>query len=51
MENDLDKVEEDLKKKDKPKKKVKVSGKSVFKLKEIIQKKAEENSENSISNN
>lgn len=42
MNNDYDKIEEDLKKKTIPKKEIKKSGKSVFKLKEIIQKKAEE---------
>ena len=51
MNNDLDKIEEDLKNKAQKKKAEKVSGQSVFKLKEIIQKKAEEKSENSISNN
>lgn len=41
MENDYEKIEENLKKKDEPKKEVKKSGRSVFKLKEIIQRKAE----------
>jgi hypothetical protein len=45
-ENNLDNIEEDLKKKSASgrtkKKEQKVSGRSVFKLKEIIQKKAEE---------
>ncbi len=41
MNEDYDKIEEDLKKKKNSKKKEqKVSGRSVFKLKEIIQKKA-----------
>jgi len=43
MNNDLDKIEEDLKKKDEPKKKIKVSGRSVFKLQEIIKNKSKEN--------
>ncbi len=36
MDEDYEKIEEDLKKKDQPKEKIKKSGKSVFKLKEII---------------
>lgn len=47
-ENNLDNIEENLKEKAKPKKKVKVSGKSVFKLQEIIKDKSKE-SENSHS--
>ncbi len=39
-ENNLDKIEEDLKKKDEQKKEIKKSGKSVFKLQEIIKDKA-----------
>ena len=42
MNENYEKIEEDLKKKSEPKKEKKVSGKSVFKLQEIIQKKAEE---------
>ena len=56
MNDDLDKIEEDLKKKDQPKKEEKISGRSVFKLKEIIQEKSkkvniskENSKENSIS--
>jgi len=54
MNDDLDKIEEDLKKKDQPKKEEKISGRSVFKLKEIIQEKSKkdtvrENSKKSIS--
>jgi hypothetical protein len=45
MNDDLDRIEEDLKKKDQPEKKVKVSGKSVFKLQEIIKKRADEEPE------
>ncbi len=42
MNGDYEKIEEDLKKKKNTKKKEqKVSGRSVFKLKEIIQKRAE----------
>ena len=40
MNHDYDKVEEDLKKKARKKKEQKISGKSVFKLQEIIQQKA-----------
>jgi len=39
-ENNLDNIEENLKKKAEPKKKIKVSGKSVFKLQEIIKEKS-----------
>lgn len=43
MNNDLDQIEEEIKEKEdeKKKRKVKVSGRSVFKLKEIIQKKGQ----------
>lgn len=41
MNHDLDKIEEDLKKKAEEKKEQKKSGRSVFKLKEIIEKKSE----------
>jgi len=47
MSNNLDKIEEELKKKAQKKKAEKVSGKSVFELKKIIEKRAEENSEKS----
>lgn len=41
MNEDLDKTEENLKQKAERKKKQKISGRSVFKLQEIIQEKAE----------
>ncbi|MFA6492730.1 MAG: hypothetical protein WCV58_01155 [Patescibacteria group bacterium] len=41
MENDLDRIEEDLKKKEKYKKEQKKSGRSVFRLQEIIKNKHE----------
>ena len=51
MNNDYEQLEEDLKKKDEPsanrRKKIKTSGKSVFKLQEIIKKKAKSKEENS----
>lgn len=40
MNENYDKIEEELKKKSEPKKEKRVSGKSVFKLQEIIQQKA-----------
>ena len=40
MNNDYDKIEENLKKKTEPKKEVKKSGRSVFKLQEIMRQKA-----------
>ena len=40
MNSDYDKIEEELKKKAQKKKKQKVSGKSVFKLQEIIKEKS-----------
>ena len=39
-ENNLDIIEEELKKKREPKKEIKKSGRSIFKLKEIIQEKS-----------
>jgi len=45
--DNLDNIEENLKKKDEAKKKVKISGRSVFKLQEIIKKKAKPKEENS----
>ncbi len=50
MNHDYDKIEENLKKKDQQKRKVKQSGRSVFKLKEIIEKKADQNKEEKNSN-
>lgn len=46
MENDLDSLEEKLKKEEKKKKEQKVSGHSVFKIQEIIKKKSEESEDN-----
>jgi len=46
MNQDLDKIEEELKKEDQPKKKQKQSGRSVFKLQEIIKEKAKNDKEN-----
>jgi len=40
VNNDYDKIEEGLKKETEPKKKQKQSGRSVFKLQEIIKKKS-----------
>ena len=40
MNNDYDKIEEDLKKKNQTKKEVKKSGRSIFKIQEIILDKA-----------
>ncbi len=51
MENNYDKIEEDLKEKDEPKKEVKKSGRSVFKLQEIIKKKAKQNTDDNQQNN
>jgi len=42
MNQDYDKIEEELGKETKPKKKQKQSGRSVFKLQEIIKKKSVE---------
>lgn len=42
MDEDLENLEEKLKKKEKGKKDHKVSGRSVFKLQEIIKKKSKE---------
>lgn len=41
MENDLDQIEAEIKKKAQPKPKIKKSGSSVFKLQEIIKKKSQ----------
>lgn len=52
MDQDLENLEEKLKKKEKGKKEQKVSGRSVLKLQEIIKKKGErekESSNNTIS--
>jgi len=40
MNDDYEKIEDDLKKKTEPEKEQKKSGRSVFKLKEIIEKKS-----------
>ena len=40
MNQDLDQIEEDLKEKSESKKKQKISGRSVFKLQEIIKEKS-----------
>lgn len=45
MDQDYEKIEEQLKKKSVPKKKQKQSGRSVFKLQEIIKKKSEKDKE------
>ncbi|MGA2666869.1 MAG: hypothetical protein ABSE91_02135 [Patescibacteria group bacterium] len=45
MIDDYDKIEEELKQKGEPKKKEKVSGRSIFKIQEIIKKKAESSDE------
>jgi|GEM_PF-3454459 len=41
MDQDLDTLEEEIKEQEKPKKKHKVSGRSVFRLQEIIKKKSQ----------
>lgn len=50
MNHDYDTIEEDLKKKTEKKKEQKKSGRSVFKLKEIIEKRADQDKEKENSN-
>jgi len=50
MDQDLDSLEEKLKKKEKSQKDQKVSGRSVFKLQEIIKEKSKKDKENSKEN-
>jgi hypothetical protein len=52
MNDELNQIEEDLKESDRKKRQSahKVSGKSVFKLKEIIQEKGQEIGQENISN-
>ncbi len=50
MDNDLDKIEEELKKKAQEKKEQKVSGRSVLELKKIIEEKSKDKREESDSN-
>ena len=46
MNHDLEKIEEDLKKETQPKKEQKKSGRSVFKLQEIIKEKSKNQTKN-----
>ena len=51
MQNDYEKIEDELKKKSEPKKELKKSGRSVFKLQEIIKKKSEQDRDENQQDN
>ena len=48
MDENYEKIEEELKKKDEDKKKMKKSGRSVFVLKDIINKKAQDQNDSGL---